>query len=244
MATRAGSICLVTPELYSLDDGGELGMSTWQLAQLLAGEGWRTHILYCGSTTSVERLACVSQCPGRGGIEFTSLDQVSYSPVQQLPHWFADFDKRSMRVMAALEQLHRLHRFDLIQFAEWLGLGFPSLQAKQSGLGFADVGVIVKLHGCSQWRREEGYHWMGHALDLLQDHCERHAFEHADFRLSSSQYLLDYTNSLGWSGLEETVILPNPLPPLRGFMNGHSKPWPPEVVYCGELEPRAGLRIF
>lgn len=240
MTNKTGSLCLVTPELPHAGEDGDLGTRTWRLAAFLAEQGWHIHLLHTGKSLDEAQRTLLCE----RGIAYTHLDEVAIAAIHEHPYWFTDFDARSQRVWKVLEELHRAQRFDLIEFPERGCLGFRTLQARRAGLGLDDVGVIVRLHGCSRWRRDEGYQWMKDANDLIQDHCERFAFENADYQSASSNYLREQTRRLGWKVSETTAVVPEVLPLRTNWATRTASAWPPEIVFWGALDPNQGLRAF
>jgi glycosyltransferase involved in cell wall biosynthesis len=215
------------------------------MAHLLARRGWRVHVLYSGSGQGPKALVDVKQRLNQAGIGFTPLDEC---PVPQLfevpstPH--SPRDRLGEKVRYALEELHRSHKFDLAEFAEWGGLGFRSIQAKRMGLAFSDLRFLVKLHSSSQWIREGNDHYMGRPDDLERDYSERYAFEYADIQVSPSRYMLGYAQSIGWKVRTDAQILPYPRPDPE-FVPAESPKDPTlEVVFFGRLEIPKGLAIF
>jgi len=137
--------------------------------------------------------------------------------------WLGDFEKprdfavpcricppgidRSEHVRLALEELHRAHRFTLIEFAERGALGFRAIQARRAGSAFAGVRMVVKLHGSSQWLREEKGQWPFDEKELMLDYCERYAFENADVQSSLSRSLLEHAHSIGWNVRPDALVI-------------------------------------
>ncbi len=151
----------------------------------------------------------------------------------------------SERVRYALEELHRRHRFDLIEFGEWGALGFRCVQAKRAGLAFQDVRLIVKLHSSSQWMREGNHQWLADPNEVEVDYCERYAFEHADVQLSPSRYMLDYARQIGWDVRPDARVIAVSLTRSRSSRRRRPPgPGVPELVFFGRLETRKGLEVF
>jgi glycosyltransferase involved in cell wall biosynthesis/GT2 family glycosyltransferase len=245
MDSTPGKLCLVAGELNYLVKSGGIGTSNWLLAHLLAREGWQVHVLYCGPASRPRDLARVRRQLANAGIVLTDVDDLPPPGLLQLPverPW--ECARPSERVRHALEELDRSHRFDLVQFADWQGLGLRAIQAKRAGLAFADVGMIVKLHGPFQWTREVNSSWAGGVEDLLLDFCERHAFEQADFQISPSRYMLDYALRSGWKARDAAEVVLNPFDEPRFRPSGRAEGWPPELVFFGRLETRKGLEVF
>src|SRR5262245_8702 len=189
----AGSICLVANDLDYLVKNGGVGTYYWLLAHLLAREGWRVHILFCGPVEDRSAVESVRRRLQEAGIALSFAKDFAVPPdfrVRTLD--LPALVEASERARLALQELHRRERFDLVEFADWQAPAFRTVQAKRTD-GFWDgVGLIVKLHGPSQWGREGNYQWMTGLGDLQVDHCERFAFEHADFQVGASAYILDY----------------------------------------------------
>jgi glycosyltransferase involved in cell wall biosynthesis len=101
-------------------------------------------------------------------------------------------------VRYCLEELHREHRFALVEFPTRGGLSFRAIQARRAGLAFADVRFLVRFDGCSALLRQQEHAWVNSVADLEQDYCERYAFEHADGRTSPNPALLEEARRLGW----------------------------------------------
>jgi glycosyltransferase involved in cell wall biosynthesis len=212
MGSTAGAICLVANELAPAGQEGAIGNYFGALAELLAGAGWRVHVLDCGPAQGAEEAAAAGDRVARAGVSWSRLADLPVPPALRVAESL-DIPclVRSDRVSCALEELHRRQRFDLVEFAERGGIGFRPLQAQRGGLAIGEAGVIVRLHGSTQWLREHGCQWMGHFTDLRLDFGERYSFEQARFQVSSSSPLLDYHRAAGWSVRQDAAIVPAPL---------------------------------
>lgn len=245
MSSIRGSICLATPEFLGLTRNGGIGVSYSLLAHLLADHGWQVHVLYCGEIGHPEALQSVRDRLSVAGIGFTCLEECPVPPPLRVRSLFPTGRSidRSDRLYHALVELQRRQRFDLIQFVDWLGLGFRSMQAKRMRLAFGDVGTIVKLHGMQQWVREHNHGWLASAEMAIDEYAERHSFEYADVQMGASRYILDYARGRGWQVRDDALVCPNPLGAPRV-----SKPQigegPPELVFFGRLETRKGYELF
>lgn len=251
MGMMPGSLCLVAVELDYVVKNGGIGTTNWALAHLLARHGWNVHILYCTPVADRATVASVTMRLAQASIAFTHIDDLKLPKAVAAPDALGGvYLPISERVRHALEELHRRHRFDLIEFAEVVGAGFRAIQAKRAGLAFADAGMIVKLHSMSQWLREGNRWWMNSSQDLLIDFIERRAFEQADFPLSPSRYLLDYAGQIGWQvGADARVVRypfpqPQPTPYSANDLATQPPNQPVELVFFGRLEIRKGLELF
>jgi glycosyltransferase involved in cell wall biosynthesis len=241
---RPPALCLVANDLDYLTRNGGIGTYNWLMAHLLAGEGWRVHVLYCGAVRSARDLAAVTDQLAGSGIGWSCLHDFDEPPVLRVPgtHDAAPVHL-SDRVRYALEELHGEHHFDLAEFGEWGALGFRSIQARRAGLAFADLPLAVKLHSPSQWMREGNHLWLTDPAELEVDYCERYAFENADLQLSPSRYMLDYAAGIGWKVRPDARVISYPFPAPQ-FVPAGPAAGTPEVVFFGRLETRKGLEVF
>ncbi len=90
------------------------------------------------------------------------------------PHLFAALHN-SDRVRLALEQLHAKHRFDVIEFLGDAALAFRTVQAQQTGLGFADVKIVLDGTDVAKPPARRSA-----PEDLTVEYMERYAREHAN----------------------------------------------------------------
>jgi len=246
MSAPAGSICLVANDLAYIVRNGGIGTHFWVLAHALADAGWRVHLLYCGPVEDRGALVDVPRRLAKKGIGFSHLGEFAEVAHLALESFLGESDYliRSERVRHALEGLHRVHRFDLIEFAEWGAVGFRTIQAKLAGLAFQEVDTIVKLHSSSQWGREGNLAWMAKSDDSRLDYCERYAFENASIQASPSRYMLDYASSVHWNVKSDARVIPCPFPePLLHHQVDIGQA-APEIVFFGRLEARKGFEMF
>ncbi len=239
-----GRICIVANELPRLFRNGGIGTHNWLLAETLRSAGWSVHVLYCGDVEDPSQLLRCRQLWDAKGIALWHIDEF-LSPTEDSVQCdvSGSLDKHSMHVRRALEQLDASHHFDLIEFAEWTGYGFRTIQAHKMGSAFPDTRVVVKLHSSSQWCREGNRTWLDGTDDLIRDYFERYSFEHADYQLSPSQYMLDYAGSIGWKVRPDVRVVPYCYPASAPTLT-RPDAGIPELVFFGRLELRKGLKIF
>lgn len=129
---------------------------------------------------------------------------------------------RADHVRLALEQLHRQHHFDVIEFGTHSGLGFRSVQAKRAGLAFFDTTLTLRFDTTSQQEREREHRWPANLDEVVNDYMEKVAFENADQQIISNQDSAEYLRRLGWAvrteaGCSETdlsITPPTPFNPI------------------------------
>jgi glycosyltransferase involved in cell wall biosynthesis len=185
---------------------------------LLADSGWQVHLLDCAAAAPPED----ENAPGRdlagAGVGYSRLQDFPLPAALQVPGQSeSPFLATSERVRYALEELHRRHRFTLVEFPERGAAGFRAIQARRFGLTFADLRMVVKLHGSGQWLREAGRRWLEQPEDLECDYCERYSFAHADVQLSLSPDLLDHACSSGWQVREGALVMDPPSLPEDSY---------------------------
>ncbi len=155
--------------------------------RLLAGRGWQTHLLVCGD-----------------GEE---------TPLQR----FGGDDPALVRGEQALEELVSLqaeHGFDLIEFCD-AGLAARSVQAKRLGGALLDARLAVNLRAPAFWQRRRLLGERTSPRDLKLDHCERYAFEWADFQIAPSRHMLERARREEWAVRDDAFVV-HPLPEPGG----------------------------
>jgi glycosyltransferase involved in cell wall biosynthesis len=228
---------------YVLRNGG-IGTYNWLIAHLLAGRGWRVHVLFCGALKRKQQSAGVAARLAEAGIGWSCLDDFELPPALEVNAVGDIFNAQlSDRVRHALEVLHRQHHFKLVEFGEWGALGFRPVQARRAGTAFTDLPMAVKLHSSSQWMREGNHQWLADPAEMEVDYCERYAFENADIQLSPSAYMLEYARGIGWQVRPDARVVPYPFPEAE-FIPTRQASGPTEVVFFGRLETRKGLEVF
>jgi glycosyltransferase involved in cell wall biosynthesis/predicted O-methyltransferase YrrM len=258
--TPGRSLCLAVNEIDGLQRNGGIGTYNWLTAQLLAKNGWRVHILYCGADPGGHALQGVNLRLRAAGIGFSWIGDFEMPRAFAAPGHFRHFHVNlSEHARVALEELHRTHSFDLIEFADWGALGFRAIQARRCGSALTDVRMLVKLHSSSQWMRQGNGFWPCGDVDLQLDYCERYAFENADVQASPSRYMLEYARSVGWNVRGDARVIANPVTAACGivvFRSAKERPFAerkatmpqtaglPELVFFGRLETRKGLELF
>jgi glycosyltransferase involved in cell wall biosynthesis len=241
-----GSICLVTNDLDHIVRNSGIGTYYSLVAPLLANAGWRVHILYLGYADNLEGLAQAPINLRREGIGFSLLRDFDTPKVLQARSLIGCHGEvepgKGVRILHALEELHRVHHFDLIEFPDWLAWGFRTIQARRTGRCLGSARLCVKLHGTSAWQRESNHSWPDGPGELSLDFRERYAFENADVQMAPSRYMVDYVEQQGWRIGDAVVAYPFPEPVVPTRRNNAEQP--NEVVFFGRLELRKGLDLF
>ncbi|MDB9315605.1 glycosyltransferase family 4 protein [Spirulina sp. CS-785/01] len=141
-----------------------------------------------------------------------------------------------------------------IEFPEMLGLGYRTLQAKQTGLLNKNCIIAVTLHSGQEWMIEaHGQyvsavpHWF-----LSTSHYEQYCFKNADLAFFLSYFLKEKVEQYGWK-TDHALHLPlcfsvlHSSPPnpvertdLQELIQNNKIP----LVFFGRLEERKGLLTF
>jgi glycosyltransferase involved in cell wall biosynthesis len=241
-----GSICLVANELDHFVKNSGIGAYYSLLAPLLVNAGWRVHILYVGFADNPESLTQAPIKLRRQGVSFSLLSDFETPAMMRVRKIYGCHGEREkgkgVRILQALEELHRVYHFDLIEFPDFLAFGFRSIQARRTGRCLGSARLCVKLHGTSAWQREGDHRWPDGPGDLSLDFLERYAFENADVQMAPSRYMLDYVERQGWNLGDAVVAHPFPHAIVPTTLTDEQAP--SEVVFFGRLEVRKGLDLF
>ncbi|MCS7045875.1 MAG: glycosyltransferase family 2 protein, partial [Gemmataceae bacterium] len=91
----------------------------------------------------------------------------------------------SDHVMQALHEMHRHNGLNLIVFPDRGGLGFRTIQAKQTGQAFLDVRLGVAVFGTTAEQLRHRQQWLYDWRHLALDHAERYSLAHADVHFAT-----------------------------------------------------------
>ena len=185
-------VCFVTFELAPFTGGG---IGTW-LANTLEtyeGRGADFEVLFCGATMPDRDL--FRRIYPRVVLHAISLE----SPDEEILHgrslrrgdMISVAQWRSYLLMCALEKLEReTGRFDVIEFVDWCGAAYFSLNAKRLGRSFQQTVLSVRLHATeSVLRDHETRSWSGENLVIAD--LERQALLDADLKIAHLSTVAD-----------------------------------------------------
>ena len=213
---QPGSICLVANDLDHIVRNSGIGTYYSLVAPLLVQAGWRVHILYLGYSDSPKGLALAPAALRRQGVSFSLLSDFDTPEIMRVRTIHACHGEhepgKGIRILHALEELHRVYHFDLIEFPDWLAFGFRTIQMRRTAGCLGSARLCVKLHATSAWQRDGNHGWPQGPGELSLDYRERYAFENADVQLAPSHYMLDYVKRQGWKVREPVVAYPFPDP--------------------------------
>jgi len=234
------SICFVTTDLAGVVRNGGIGTHFYLMSKVLASHGWQVTILLCGNVDRPDQVPLVQQHFVKEGIRLVWIKGSDQPSITR----FGDEEPMIHLSQMAFEWLaeqEKICHFHIIEFQDWGALGFRSIQAKRSGIGFCRSLLAVKLHSPSQWQREGNCDLMN-AREIRMEFCERYAFDFADIQLSPSEYMLNWAVEAGWF-VKEGALVAYPYP-FKELLATKRKNEIKELVFFGRLERRKGLDIF
>ncbi|KND58482.1 putative CDP-glycosylpolyol phosphate:glycosylpolyol glycosylpolyolphosphotransferase [Candidatus Paraburkholderia schumanniana] len=139
----------VTTELFPFTHGG-IGRSISNMLSVSSEEELaRTAVVWVGDELDVARFSAAYPkvrlvVASREAYRLADQDGVSYPPEWAFTdtewHWY------SVRALQGLLQLAAENTLDYVEFQDWGGLGFASIQEKLLGRAFADTVLAVRLH--------------------------------------------------------------------------------------------------
>jgi glycosyltransferase involved in cell wall biosynthesis len=242
-------ICFVTDEIYPGTIGG-IGRLINATAHALVQSGWRPSFLLATDPGAAETFRSYARD------HFPSADVYRVDELlddltadEDIPLWGFHFDSYywSYRVALALLRLCRHTRFDGIEFNDYRGLGYVTLQWRRMwGDAFSDIPMWVRLHGTDQlWREADD------TIDFSRQQHQRFAMEqyclrHADGWIAPSRGIARWYHDI-YGGDERPVVIAPP-----GFERigpGCSHPrtlgTPPyRLLYYSKLQRLKGADIF
>lgn len=252
----------ITPEYEGIFRNGGVGTYYSTLSQKFAAEGWYNILILC-----------------RNQDEFNGK-----SNIQSLNHIFSTVEtKKVLNIQDIhLNILNKIKNYDwleydnfcalfftqavanifnkavvYIDFPEMYGLGYRTIQAKQTGVLGNNCVIAVTLHSGQEWLREANKRYIIDYRKWFQQAChyEQYSFEHADLAFFPSHYLKAKVESYGWK-TSHALHLPYCFPILKELLEksescsfqihilSSTNITKIPLVFFGRLEERKGLRTF
>jgi glycosyltransferase involved in cell wall biosynthesis len=246
-APRPLRICIATEDIVGPVRNGGIGTTYTALAELLAGLGHHTTILYLlGQDVETGDVYQWVRFYAEKGINFVPVPNYSVKD---------DIRTNGDRWMRAPYNMLRYlteNPMDVVHASEWRGAAYLSLLAKRQGLAFDDTLFIIKTSSPWMWSRMYGSQPLDRLDDLAKIHAERRSVELADIVIGGSLHLLRWMGSQGYRiPRSRTFVQPNvansdALRDLMGQRPASAGCRIPinEFVFFGRLEARKGLVIF
>ena len=234
-------ILMATPDVVGPIRNGGIGTAFFALAKTLSEAGHAVTILYtlgdhCEGEHDIQYWV---RHYARLGIRFLPLAPNVDEPKLDAP-WYC---WHAYRLYLWLKS--RQTDYDIAYFPEWRGEAYYALQAKQLGLDFEKLALVVVTHSSTAWA-DSGNYALPPRLDELDLHfMERRVAEMADVVISPSQYMFDWMQHCGWNITAPTHVIQNLMGEAVASADRAATSAPvTEWVFFGRLELRKGLRIF
>lgn len=232
-------ILIATPELEGPNRNGGIGTAFSELARWLRLRGHQVVVLYTrGRGSDAEPFEHWERHYCGQGVELIPLPEDCGAYIDA-----PGSVQLSWRVHTWLRERER--NYDLVIFPEWTGIGYFVALARNQGLGYAGLRILVNTHGPLTWVLESNHMLPDDAGFLDLDFMERESVRRADWVISPSQYMLDWMRQHKWVLPTRSLVIPN-------LMAGGTEPCAAErlmhevadVVFFGRLETRKGLGLF
>lgn len=223
-------ICLVTTEYPGASPSGGIGTYVKILGDLLKVEHEVT-ILIVSEQTNLKGIK-------ESKIEFISINEIPNRVFSggTLPNY-----KTSLSIFDWLKH----QDFDHVNFPDWLGLGFASIQAKEAGIALEQTILSVTLHGISAWT--SGQNTFPTLFDLESNkihYMETFSIGRADLVVSPSEYMKKWILNLGVIPKKQIEVVVNPMTAIGEETKPLGSNQISKIVFLGRIEPRKGIEIF
>jgi glycosyltransferase involved in cell wall biosynthesis len=234
-------LCLVSREFAPFQGWGA-GTYASLMAKACADAGHEVHVL----TSDPETIA---QGPRlRPGVRFHEVDMTHQ--LAELPAYCCHPQRYAYAVYLSLKTIHGKHRFEAIEFPDFLGEGYFAIRAKRTLGEFADAVLGVRTHMTFRHIRELNQDdWLGVDRAVI-DHMETWSILHADAIMAPSAAMLALLEAkhgrLDRPGRPARVVhLPFPEETVRELQpKSRSEPATPTVLFAGRFERRKGVHVL
>ncbi len=258
---------LATNEYEGIFKNGGIGTHYKTLSEQLARNGWHVILFLCthdqsyaGTSTveAVQNIFSIRDLP-----EVLNLQAIHQSMLDSFSsEWKYWLDHQSFSALLFTQAVSNLFQGlpIYVEFHEMSGIGYHTVQAKQSGLLGANCVISVTMHSGHEWIYEANEWFAEEYPPYYQRACdyEQISFENADLTFFPSHYLKDKVQSYGWQAanaqhmpyfipiLEQndsqpssTALAESAVAAARKHPRGKIP-----VVFFGRMEMRKGIVTF
>jgi tetratricopeptide (TPR) repeat protein/glycosyltransferase involved in cell wall biosynthesis len=237
-------LCIVTPDFVGFVRNGGIGTSFYHTAQIFSQAGAAVTVVYCnkvGALDSSQRDTLLQKFAAEG-IEVQDLLSRYGEEIANKFYPNDIFTVSSYLVYRFLKA--NQHKYDVILFPEWRGIGYYSILAKRQGLTFEHAALCVQVHSSSLWHalnnQAEGFS----ETDIHMFQMERGSVQYADYVISPTQYLLNWKQQHGFKLPSHTYVQPYLLNYKDVEREVIHVQHIDEIVFFGRLEKRKGIHHF
>ncbi len=255
---------LVASEFEGIFKNGGIGTYYRTLSQKLIQDDWKIILIlfneeevFMGSS----HLPHISNIVSANSIEqIITLTDFHHLMLSQFPEW--DWIRREgyliLFFLQALCQYFSNETYLYIEFQDFWGIGYPTIEAKESNLLKSNTVIATTIHGPHDWIFDvnnrftvddvTSWKWF---FDVSQR--ERLSFEKSDMPIYLSNFLKERLKGYGWS-VERAIHLPYCFPIIK---QEYSKGYGSEIeeitnkigdrvpiIFFGRLEERKGFLTF
>jgi glycogen synthase len=238
------NVCLVSREVAPFGGGG-IGVYVLTLARLLSAVADVRIVTTDVHRAAFERLCAAGARPGGDGVQWTFVPE----PTPRDAATFAGFGHAwSALALRALEAAYPGRGPDLVEFGDFGGEGFATIQAKRSGAPFLSATrIAVRLHTSGEMCAVLDGFLPGDRENRVMCAIERYCLQHADTLLWAGGDILGMYERY-YAGVRlapaERVRHPLDLDALpAGDPGAGPEPGRPlALLYAGRLERRKGVQ--
>lgn len=254
MSNDAPRVCFVSDEVFPVTKGG-IGRLLLESAQELAAQGWSITFLILASQKNTVNFQAYLDRTIPGCRAYRVDDVVTDEQrAEDIPLWAFHFlpYHQSYRVAKALRRLSAREAFDLVEFADYRGLGYVTLKERRlwgrswhQRTTLADARVVVRLHGTFElWLKADGA--QTHSRQELQTFAmERYCLEHADGWLCPSESVAAWYRDVYGAPAKPIAVSAPAFQQLGpGNMHPRSLGHSVEVLFYGKLQHLKGADVF
>jgi glycosyltransferase involved in cell wall biosynthesis len=217
-------ILLVTSDFDGITIGNGTGTYYKELYNLLSND----------NNTSVDVLICRYKSDCKQVInEFYYFDDFNLSDKYTTESWEL---LNSHRVHDIIQLINK--PYDIIEFHDYLGYAFIPIKMKRYLDLYKDTNLVIKLHGSTIWHYECSEIYQNESITYRM-YMEKYCINYADYVISPSNYMIDYTKSVDGIHRSDFKLVTNPLVIDDITYKGGSK-----IVFFGRREKRKGLYEF
>jgi glycogen(starch) synthase len=236
-------VALVSREVYPLTGGG-IGAFVSAAARLLS-ESAEVTVLTSSAHAPAYRRLLDARDPGLPP-DRVRLEFVSEPTAEEAGGWYDVVQCYGARVLERLRELYPDGGPDVLEFADYLGEGFVTLQAAQARDPFLDgTCVCVRLHTTRELCVVLNAHYPQARSERVQFDLERYSLAHADRLIWEGGDILDtYRRFYGAHALAGAVRIRYPYdgPMVEAELDREFVPGAPlRLLYAGRLERRKGV---
>jgi glycosyltransferase involved in cell wall biosynthesis len=243
-------ITFVTNEIYPLTKGG-IGVLLNNLTQALNKDPEIRISVIIWGTEETKFDLLPDGYSDKDRIRFYSLDEIlSKAPAyREIPLWAFHFEEYyiSYKICNALLCLNDLEPIDIIEFNDYLGLGYVTCKFKKlfRNNPFDNTRIGVRIHGSSEICQMADEDNLFTKRKQVIHHMERYSLANCDFWIAPSKSLFSHYSA--FYGITRPYYVS--IPPFTKMGEGNKHPRTlsktgPKIIFYGKLQKLKGIEEF